>query len=440
MKIIKLQAENVKKIKAIEITPEGNTVVISGKNGQGKTSVLDSIWFALGGGDASKETIRPVRDGAEKATITIDLGDIVVTRKWSNNEKTSLEVKNKDGAKYGSPQKMLDALVGRLSFDPLSFVSVDNKTQLKTLLDLIELPINPDELDLQIKAIYDQRTFINREIKQLEGQISGIDKPAAGIPEEEVSSGDVLVELMQAQEQKRLNDEKRNTLRELAQKVTSSKEQVDRLKMQIEELNRRHREEISKLEGLIQDKNTDITEITKEGTRLKAEVQKLTDPDIESFQQKLSNVEDINRQVRNAKLYHHTELGIADKKKESQQLSDKIADIEKQKADALKSAKFPIEGLGFNQHGVTFNGIPFKQCSAAERLRVSLAMAMALNPKLKVIRITDGSLLDKDSMKLIENMAKDKDYQVWIEVVDESGSLGIYIEDGEVRNKRKENE
>lgn len=28
---------------------------------------------------------------------------------------------------------------------------------------------------------------------------------------------------------------------------------------------------------------------------------------------------------------------------------------------------------------------------------------------------------------------KDKDYQIWIEMVDESGKVGIYIEDGELK-------
>jgi len=98
----------------------------------------------------------------------------------------------------------------------------------------------------------------------------------------------------------------------------------------------------------------------------------------------------------------------------------------------LKEAKFPIDGLGFNEQGVTFNGIPFKQCSSAERLKVSLAMAMALNPELKVIRITNGNLLDSSNMTIVEQMAKDNDYQIWLEMVDESGSMGIYIEDGEV--------
>jgi hypothetical protein len=90
----------------------------------------------------------------------------------------------------------------------------------------------------------------------------------------------------------------------------------------------------------------------------------------------------------------------------------------------------PVEGLGFDTDGVTFNGIPLAQVSAAERLRVSVAMAMSLNPTVRVIRITDGSLLDSDNMAIIADLADTNDFQVWIERVDETGDVGIVIEDG----------
>jgi hypothetical protein len=92
----------------------------------------------------------------------------------------------------------------------------------------------------------------------------------------------------------------------------------------------------------------------------------------------------------------------------------------------------PIEGLSFADDTVLYNGIPFGQCSSAEKLRVSLSMAMALNPELKVIRIMDGSLLDEDNLAIIREMAEAQDYQVWIECVASRPGMGIFIEDGEV--------
>ena len=115
-KIIKLQAENFKKLKAIEITPQGNTVVISGKNAAGKSSVLDAIWFALAGKDALKMNPDPVKHGERVAKVTLDLGHedsdnfvknaYTVVRTWSNGN-SKLEITNTEGMKYGSPAGML---------------------------------------------------------------------------------------------------------------------------------------------------------------------------------------------------------------------------------------------------------------------------------------------------------------------------------------------
>ena len=419
MKIISLKAENIKKLRAVEITPDGNTVVISGRNGQGKTSVLDSIWLALAGGEASKGMPRPVRDGEKKASVTLNLGDLIVTRTWTDNDKSYLKVDNKDGATFKSPQKMLDALVGRLSFDPLAFAQQDDKTQLKTLQELVN--IDPAPLDARRKVIFDQRTIINREATQLKGQLDGMTAPGDDVPAEELSVSEVLAELRTTQEQKNTNDNKRRELLDLKRKA-------DQLKTEIESID----EQIKKLQEKRETVNANLTTTNVQGRKLQVEVTALVDPNLDSFQTKLNNVETTNKAVRNAKAYKEAKAKYEAKKAESDKLTADIGKVDTEKEAMLKAAKFPIDGLGFDETGVIFKAIPFKQCSSAERLRVSLAMAMALNPKLRVIRIADGSLLDSVNMKLIEEMAKEQDFQVWVEVVDESGKLGVYIEDGEI--------
>ena len=154
MKIIKLTAENVKRLRAVEITPDGTVQVITGRNAQGKTSVLDAIWLALGGGAASRETVRPIRDGEDHASVTLDLGDLTVTRTWTG-DKTSLSVKAADGAKYSSPQGVLDSLVGRLSFDPLEFTRLSGRDQVSALLDIVSLDVDLDDLARQRQTAYD---------------------------------------------------------------------------------------------------------------------------------------------------------------------------------------------------------------------------------------------------------------------------------------------
>ena len=106
--------------------------------------------------------------------------------------------------------------------------------------------------------------------------------------------------------------------------------------------------------------------------------------------------------------------------------------IEKRKADGLAAAKFPVEGLGFDADGVLYNGRPFNRASSAEKVLVSAAMMIALNPELRVLIVRNGNDLDSDSLAALEDMASDADFQVFIEIVNETGDFGITIEDGEV--------
>jgi len=158
-----------------------------------------------------------------------------------------------------------------------------------------------------------------------------------------------------------------------------------------------------------------------------------TEVDIEALKDKIRNSETENVMIRRAKNILEAHDKTTAKKKEYDGLTVKIQAVDEEKAKKLSEAKLPIEGLSWEEDRVLFNKIPYDQISAAEQLRVSMAIAMASNPKLKVILIRDGSLLDSENMKVIEEMARDKDFQVWIEKVDDTGKVGIYIEDGEIK-------
>ena len=430
MQIVGLQVENFKRIKAVEIIPQGNTVIISGANGQGKTSILDAIWAALGGAKADKAqgTIEPIHGGEKKAGISVDLGDIKVTRKWTSNDKSTLVVENQQGAKFKSPQAMLDKLVGSLSFDPLAFSQMEDKNQLETLMGLVKFSIDPKELDRQKKELFDERTIVNRMVSQNKAKLDGLPVPDEDTPAEELVVSEILEQIQTASETLTANNIKRSELQKLGQQMNTHKAEIKSFSDQIDGLD----EQIARLNKRIDDEQIKLSEVIEKGKALQAEVAKLKDPDIEGLQQQMTDIEKTNKAYRSATEYREVEQRLKTSQEESQAFTNKIQAIEQQKETMLKEAKFPIDGLGFNEQGVTFNGIPFKQCSNAERLKVSLAMAMALNPELKVIRITNGNLLDSSNMAVVEQMAKDNDYQIWLEMVDESGKMGIYIEDGEV--------
>lgn len=413
MKILKLEAENVKRLRAVEIEPDGATVVISGRNGQGKTSVLDSIWFALGGGPAARETPRPVRDGEDHAHVRLDLGDIIVTRTWTG-AKTKLTVDSKEGARFSSPQAMLDDLVGRLSFDPLGFSQLPDREQRATLLGLIDLPFEPGKLEAERRGVFEQRTEVNREALRLEGVLSGLEEPPEDLPEEEVSTVEILGEYEAAQATIRANNDLRADAHRCQQDVDLAETTITHL-----------RDQLASAETGLQMAETRLAEAS-------AALTGLVDPDVSGYAERLAEVETTNDLIRHARHRSKIASDLFGVHAASASLTAKLDEIETRKTTAIRDATMPVPGLSFDEEGVLFDGIPFKQASSAEQLRVSVAMAIALNPTIRVIRITDGSLLDSDSMRLVTELAEEHDAQVWIEVVDETGTVGIVIEDGAI--------
>lgn len=417
MKIVEFRAERFKRLSAVEITPGDGVVVVSGKNGAGKSSVLDAIWLALGGGSAAKSsaTTRPVKDGERDAVVRLDLGEIVVTRKWTSSGGTTLTVEGADGKKFSSPQALLDTLVGSLSFDPLAFSRMPAKDQRKALTDLVRLDIDPEKIDSLRQDAYDERTESNRELKRLEAKLSSMKAPVPGIPEEEESLSALLGELKKANDIQAFQDAERRQLEDMRKRAAALKADIERLRAELGS------------------KETELTDLAARGKAQAEAVAALVAPDTESLSKRIQDLEATNAAVRAAKEHRETSAAVAGKRKESEALTEKIDTLDRSKEEAFKRAKFPVEGLAFDAEGVTFKGVPFLQCSAAEQMRISIAIAAALNPEIRVIRVSDGSLLDSASMAEVERLAKEHDMQIWIERVDESGQVGVVIEDGAVK-------
>jgi hypothetical protein len=439
MKIIQFNAENVKKLRAVEIKPDGNIIEITGSNEQGKSTVLDSIWYALGGKEAMKGMTKPIHTGEKKASVKLDLGDLVVTRSWTAKD-TYLHVTTKDGATYPSPQAMLDTLVGRLSFDPLSFANMDDgsaegkRKQRESLLKLVDLGIDLTAWAKDRQDTVDTRALLGRNIKDAESQLKMMATVPDNIPEEEISISQLTEEFKTAQDIKTANDAKRKLLsdkrgeaEQLQTEILTREKTINSMKANLKELE----------DAQLNAKNTLSVRI-EHGKTLKAEVDTLQDPDMDAITSKMSGVEENNRMVRIKAKRKETEDVLAREKKSYDEKTAEIDALDKKKLNALKSAKFPIPNLSFDEEGVLYKDLPFAQASSTERLTVSFAIAMAMNPKLRVIRITEGSSIDSKHMKIISDMAADKDFQVWIEKTNETGELGIFIEDGMVKKNNYE--
>lgn len=418
MKIVSLVAENIKKLKAVEITPSDAVVAIAGKNGAGKTSVLDSIWWALSG--TTHIQAQPIRKGQTKARIKLNLGELIVERKFTASGST-LSVENAEGARFPSPQKMLDALIGALSFDPLAFARMNPKEQFEELRRISQVEIDLDAIDRLNASDYAKRTELNRDAKTRQAQADGI-LVSDNIPAEPIDEREMLDAIQKAGEHN-LEIERLNTINvqamseatsfdlsearqtERARQLREDAESCLRLAEEARVLAVAARKKVKEMPAPI-----DVTEI-----RATLDAARITNGEIEKLVRKTSLLKEVDTITMQAlKLTQSMETRNMDK------------------CAALAAANMPVDGLGLGEGCVTYKGVPLDQSSSAEQLRVSLSIAMAANPKLRVIRITDGSLLDDDSMAAIAEAAKKQDYQVWIERVDSSGKVGIVIDDGAV--------
>lgn len=411
MKIIELRGENVKRMKAFALKPDGHTVIVAGKNGQGKSSLLDSIVLALGGKstETAKLTKKPIRDGEKTAYVEVDLGEYTVTRKWTERND-SLEILGKNGEKFSSPQKMLDELIGDLSFDPLEFTRLSAKEQRAVLLELVDLGFDLDAWEKNYKEVYDKRTEIGRDVKRLQGAADSLEYGySIDTPKEEIDVAALMKDLERYTKLTQAEDQKYQAIAQAEQKIIDNKDEIKRLE--------EHNKEIESL----------IKSTKKEIDDNPADYHKVT-----VIREQIDKSNEINAAVRARKAFEDTEQALIEAQKKYDKGTEYLKEQEQKKAKALKEAKMPVTGLGFDDDGVTFKDIPFSQLSQAEQIKVSMAIAMAQNPKLRIIRIDDGSLLDEDNLAAVQKMAEGNDFQVWVERVSDDAKMGVVIEDGEI--------
>lgn len=405
MQLKALKVKNFKKIKEVSIkVKDENVIIIAGLNGQGKTSTLDALWALLDWKKATHEIPRPIREGQNSANVFADLGDMKVEREWKKTEKkgttTKLTVSSK---KPGlSPQALLDSFIGKLSFDPLVFARMNPKEQLFEFLNVLDLDIDLEQLDKDRASFYEDRTLKGRERDKSKAQFEAMETVDNDVEVKRINTAAISKELEEAYNLNNNIDNITNEVQRIDAQVLEFEKKIAVLKTQSE----------------------------KQGKWLK-ENKKV---DTEKLQSEIENANEINNQADEYDRYFKLEKEYKYLDKEYEDYTSKIAKIDFTKTEAVRKADMPIEGLGVNYETLLFNDIPFIQLADSEKLKVSLAIAMKLNPGLKVIRITDGSLLDSENEKVIEKMAKKFGYLVLMEKVGEDIDTKFIIREGEIKD------
>lgn len=420
MRIISLEAENFAKLKAVAIRPDGHLVPITGKNRNGKTSVLNAIWVALDGmnKDTKRVIVEPIHDGAERARVRLELGgdhvEFIVTRTFERDGEggytTSLRVETGSKGIVKKPQEALDALLGALTFDPLKFARMDDDGRLAALRPLVPA-VDFEALTAANKADFETRTDKNRLAKDRRAQADGIALPPGPVP----AKVDVA-----ALEEELAGSAQSNALIETrkANRAAAIREADAML------------EEIARLHGVI----ADLAEKEAELRTKLATAEPLPEPvDILALRTKLQDARTKNEVAERAERKAGFVAEANNAEAEAAALTKAIDGRKDEMARAVAAAVGKVPGLAHDGERLTLNGKPFDQASDAEQLEASIMVASLLNPTLRVIRVRDGSLLDEDALAAVAEVAERLDMQVWIERVDSSGSVGFVLEDGELK-------
>lgn len=420
-RVVQLQAENIMRLKAVDLTPPEHLVQIVGNNEAGKSSLLRSIEIALAGAGAFPEM--PVRKGQRAGVVEIDLGDLKVRRVINQAGHTSLVVRAKDGTVLETPQAILDRLRGDRTFDPMSFLRLKPDRKAEMLRQIAGLDWTAQ--DTKRKAAEAERTQINRDLRGLEATLARMPEADLALAsQEETSTASVLSAQAGAAATNATNQQARNGARDAARDAERENAELARL---TKELN------------LIQDKvnrsKQRLDAATEAADAAMKAVADLKDVDTSGFTKQLREVEAHNAAVRHARARKETIAKINAAADKVRELTRQMSAIDTAKAEAIQSAKYPVAGLGFTDSGeVAFGGLPFEQISTSEQLKVSVAIGLALNPKLRILLIRNGNDLDAGNMALLAQMAREANAQIWIERVVGAGEVAVIIEDGQAVN------
>lgn len=414
-RIRRLFVENVKRIKVVDVVPKTDVVEIAGQNAQGKSSVLDSIIYVLGGKE--EIPIKPIREGEQTAKIVLETEDFTATRTFTD-KGTYLKVAANTGK---SPQAYLDSKINKISFDPVEFSRKDDKEKEELLRKITGL--DTKSLETEKARLYELRKVVGREVERLKVFKNELGEPVYGLADEELSSAEILSKIDKINE----GNIHRN---QLLSKVETYSKDSDMLIQQIQ----RKEEEVKLLQSQIANLNKSRLALMDTIMDLQTEASKIVVEDTTALRGELMSLEETNRLIRKNQQIATIRNQHDDKAAEYNDYTQQIHDIDTSIQELIHSTEFPIEGLSVDESGIIFNGQPISQASQAEQIKIGLAIAESLNPELQIVLIKDGSLLDKASMKAIRDYAKDKDVQIWVERVEPDNSDAIIIEDGGIVN------
>lgn len=407
VKIVSLEAQNVKRLKAIELTPtQDGLTLIGGKNGQGKTSVLDAIAWALGGEKFAPS--KPKRaDSVTDPVIRVTLSNgFVVERSGKNG---TLKIKDPSGKKSG--QKILDYFIEKLALNLPAFMAMNDKEKAKVLLQIIGVGDQLYELDTKCSTLYNRRLEIGRIADQKEKYAKEMPVyPDA--PKELVSAADLIEqhqEILARNGQRQQWQAEAQQIAFVIQKLTADIERTKR--------------DLERLEATLAAEQAKAAEAAKSPAELEME-------STAELEEQLRSVEEINAKVRANMDREKADLDAEAYRKQYDELTAEIESIRNERMKLLDGAEMPLDGLSVEDGVLTYHEQAWDNMSGAEQLKCAAAIVRKLNPECGFVLMDKLEQMDLDTLREFGVWLEAEGLQVLATRVSTGEECAVIIEDG----------
>lgn len=434
MTAIEVRAESFKKLKLFNVHPKREGLaLVRGKNGAGKSTALDVVESALRGGSHKVEM--PIAVGKHKSETVVDLGELIIEKEYKKDSggqaKATLIVRDKDRNRIRKAQTLLNELVGTF-VDPIAFEGMSPADQVKTVLRVIGLDEELNRLErIEEGALEDRRDAkrdADKSLKAFEAIRNEMPTLSSEAPpmtlEEAITAHDIAKDLNQEIRDAKMGRDAAETRgRAIVARIDDLKESIDKIKIQIEGFKSEAQVERDLYEGFA------------------VRLEELKPADEEKALEDVRVAQQWNKQASNLDMLNQAEKRMGDDAAQVTVEEERVQKVRNEIANLLAAAEFPVEGMSYDNLKKTLlmNGVPYSEASQAERIRVGCAVAMSGDPKIRILFVREGSLLDDDSREIVESMAIERGFQVLFEVVDSNPEgAGIYIENGEVVSESDE--
>ena len=409
IKINRLEAENIKRVKAVMIEPTADGLtVIGGNNRQGKSSVLDAIMWALGG-----NKYRPSEAKRQGSTIPPNIrivlsNGFIVERKGKNG---TLKVTDPSGKKSG--QQVLDEFVEQLALDLPKFLGASDKEKAEILLQILGIGNELAALDKQETELCNERLAIGR-IADQKAKYAKEQPYYEDAPEELMSVSELIKQQQEILARNGENQKKRDHLVQLQNRRGALEDAVAKL---AEELAVKRQE----LDSVLADVDT-----------ARKSVKDLQDESTEELEKNIEDIEEINRRVRANLDKEKAEEEAKEYKDQYQALDQKIEAVRKNRTGLLKDADLPLEGLSVEEGKLAYKGQKWDNMAGSEQLIVAAAIVRKLNPQCGFVLLDKLEQMDLNTLDEFSRWLEAEGLQAIATRVSTGEECSIIIEDGYV--------